>query len=538
LKWRAEAARVARAIARSRVALFVALAVLVALSYYERTRALNASYWIDEGISIGVAKHSLLEIPGVLRKDGSPPLYYLLLHVWTELFGTREIVTHQLSLLFALLAIPAGYWAASVWGRGAGLAAAAIAAFSPFLDVHAIETRMYSLVSMLGLLATGAFVRGFVLRQRRFVPVFAVLLAAMLYSHNWSLFFAVGAGLGILGLALRRRDWPLLRDGLLAGGGTLLLYAPWIPSLLYQAQHTGAPWSQPPNFDSLVDVPQALLGTDTAIAALVLSAGLGFVLIARRGLPEDRRAAASLALALVASIAVAFAVALLNPGWASRYFAVFLAPLVLLLALGAGRARYVGAIGVVVFAVLSYNPVTPSPYFKSNAEAVANEVNKSLRPRDVVLSTQPEQVPLLRHYLVSDLIWADPLGRVHDPRITDWRDIVERMREARPPKSIEPVLRRVRPGRRLLVIRPIIRGRYGWRAPWTRLVRDRSVQIAKLLEDDERFRKVDTYRGMTKVRARRVGVIAIVYVRKREKRGSETRRAKLGSTARSTIARP
>src|SRR3712207_8764329 len=45
-------------------------------------------------------------------------------------------------------------------------------------------------------------------------------------------------------LAARRRDWELLRDGLLAGGGALLLYAPWIPSLLYQAEHTGAPWSQ------------------------------------------------------------------------------------------------------------------------------------------------------------------------------------------------------------------------------------------------------------------------------------------------------
>jgi hypothetical protein len=202
---------------------------------------------------------------------------------------------------------------------------------------------------------------------------------------------------------------------------------------------------------------------------------------------------------------------------------VFLAPLVLLLALGAGRARVVGVIGVAVFAVLSYNPVTPSPYFKSNAEAVANEVNKSLRPRDVVLSTQPEQVPLLRHYLVSDLVWADPLGRVHDPRVTDWRDIVERMREARPPRSIEPVLRRVKPGRRLVVVRPIIRGRFGWRAPWTRLVRNRSVQISKLLERDERFRKVETSRGTTKVRSRRVGVIATVYVRKRERRTASAR---------------
>ena len=520
MKWRADAERLAGTLARSRVVVAVVLLALVALSYYERTRALNASYWIDEGISIGIAKYSLVDIPGVLRQDGSPPLYYLLLHIWSDAFGTREIVTHKLSLGFALLSIPAAYWAASVWGRGAGLAGAVLAAFTPFLDTHAIETRMYALVALLGLLTTGAFVRGFVLRRRRFVVLFSLLLALMLYTHNWSLFFAVGAGLGILFLAVRRRDWVLLRDGLLAGGGALLLYAPWIPSLLYQAEHTGAPWSQPANFDSLVDIPQALLGSDLAILALVLSAGAGLVWVVLRGLPEDRRAAASLALALVASIGIAFVVALINPGWASRYFAVFFAPLLLLVALGAGRARLVGLAGMIVFAALSYNPVTPSPYFKSNAEAVANEVNASLSPGDVVLSTQPEQVPLLRHYFVADLVWADPLGRVADPRVTDWRDILERLREARPPESIEPVLRRVRPGTKLVVVRPIIKGRYGWRAPWTRLVRDRSVQIAQQLQRDQRFREVDTYRGMTLVRARRVGVLATVYVRTRVERGA------------------
>lgn len=523
MKWPADAERVAGWLLARRALVFLALAVLIGLSYYERTRALNASYWIDEGISIGIAKHSFFEIPGVLRRDGSPPLYYLLLNLWTEAFGTREVITHRLSLGFALLSIPAAYWGASVWGRGAGLAAAAIAAFSPFLDVHAIETRMYALVALLALLATGAFVRAFVLRRRRFVPVFALLLAAMLYTHNWALFFALGTGLGILLLAAGRRDRALLRDGLLAGGGALVLYAPWIPSLLYQAEHTGAPWSQPPNFDSIVDVPQALLGTDLAIAPLVLTAGAGLVLVVRRGLPEERRAAAVLGLALLASIALAFVAALISPGWASRYFAIFLAPLVLLLALGAGRARLVGAIGIVAFAAISYNPVTPSPYFKSNAEAVANEVNESLRPGDVVLSTQPEQVPLLRHYLIDELVYADPLGRVEDPRVTDWRDIVDRMRDARPPESIEPVLRRIRPGRRLVVVRPIIRGRYGWRAPWTRLVRKRSVQITKLMERDERFRKVGIYRGTTKVRARRVGVIATMYVRKREGRERDVR---------------
>ena len=43
--------------------------------------------------------------------DGSPPLYYMLLHVWMSWFGNGEAATHWLSMLFAALTVPVGYWA-------------------------------------------------------------------------------------------------------------------------------------------------------------------------------------------------------------------------------------------------------------------------------------------------------------------------------------------------------------------------------------------------------------------------------------------
>ena len=59
---------------------------------------LDTGYWIDEAISVGIASHPLTEIPGALRQDGSPPLYYLLLHEWMALVGTGEEETRALSL--------------------------------------------------------------------------------------------------------------------------------------------------------------------------------------------------------------------------------------------------------------------------------------------------------------------------------------------------------------------------------------------------------------------------------------------------------
>src|SRR6476469_6206275 len=84
----------------------LALAFLVGVSLALRSQAIHARYWIDEGLSAGIASHPIGDIPGLLKQDGSPPLYYVLLGVWVHLFGVGEAHTHMLSLIFALLAVP------------------------------------------------------------------------------------------------------------------------------------------------------------------------------------------------------------------------------------------------------------------------------------------------------------------------------------------------------------------------------------------------------------------------------------------------
>src|SRR5690242_9570581 len=85
-----------------RLLVAAAVAALIAVAAVLRLRALSAPYWIDEGISVGISSHPLSAIPGVLRQDGSPPLYYLLLHVWMALFGSAPQATHALSAVLAI----------------------------------------------------------------------------------------------------------------------------------------------------------------------------------------------------------------------------------------------------------------------------------------------------------------------------------------------------------------------------------------------------------------------------------------------------
>ncbi len=87
------------------------LVALLAISLLLRLEGLGVSLWLDEGISIGIASHPLGDIPGLLVQDGSPPLYYLLLHGWMSLFGDGAVAVRSLSLLAALAMVPAAYWA-------------------------------------------------------------------------------------------------------------------------------------------------------------------------------------------------------------------------------------------------------------------------------------------------------------------------------------------------------------------------------------------------------------------------------------------
>jgi mannosyltransferase len=493
---------------------------LLLLSVVLRTRAFDVGFWIDEGLSVGIADRPLSEIPGALRLDGSPPLYYSLLHVWMALFGSGEPATHALSLLFALLAVPAAWWAArGLFGSKAGLLAALLAATNPFLTQYAQETRMYALVALLGILACGTFGRAYVLAgagtaperavRRRWAAAFAVALAALLYTHNWSLFFAAGCGLTWLVLLFAARGAArreLLGDGLVGFGGAILLFAPWLPTLAFQVQHTGAPWANAPGLDDLFRVPGLLLGFGAQLA-LLLAAGAGAVALLDRTsgrLSPRGRALLVICGLFLATVLVAFAASQVSPAWATRYLAVALPPLLLVVAGGLAHAGRLGLVAALVVAVIWAADGAPAE--KSNVRQVAEEIAPSLQPGDLVVSTQPEQIPVLSYYLPRGLRYATLWGPVDDLGVTDWRDGVERLRATTAERDLKPLVDALPAGRRIVLVEPITDEITRWQAPWTELVRVRSTEWRQYVSNDPRLtavavRPLEDAKGANQLRA-------------------------------------
>lgn len=481
----------------ARVSIPLVLAGLLLVSLHLRTSALHAPFWIDEGLSVGIGSHGFLAIPGVLRLDGSPPLYYMLLHVWMSVFGDGQATTHVLSLAFALTCVPVAYWAgAGTFGRRAGLFAALLAAVNPFLTYYAQETRMYALVSLLALVVAASLVRVFAFRRRSFLPLFSVGLAALMYTHNWGLFFAVGTVVALVPAFTATPDRrAFLRDVAIGYGTVALLYAPWLPTLANQAAHTGAPWSERPGVSDVLGPITGILGGATVPLALLLAGGAGLATILKAGAgappasgvgpvgvlaPADpdavRRVAVWTLVALpVAGLVVAWTASQVSPAFTGRYFAVFVGPVLLLAAVGLAHAGRLGLITLAIMVALWFDPRTAEIEHKSDVRLVAARIKADVYPGDLVVSVHPEQTPVLHYYLPDGLRYADAISLVSDPLVFDWRDALQRLKDAKPSRVLQSYVSSLRPGQTLVLVNPIIRtGR--WNAPWTALVRKRSAQ--------------------------------------------------------------
>jgi len=478
-----------------------ALGTLVVLAAALRVESIGRWYWIDEALSVGLASHDLLDIPSLLLRDGSPPLWYGLLHGWMHVFGTSALATHALSAVFAIAAVPIA-WAAGrrVFGERTAWLVAVLAALSPFVTYFATETRMYSLVVLLGTAVAATFVAAFVDGRRRALPWFAASLVALLYTHNWGLYTACACVLAlgpVLAASNHRR--AVLRRAAITFGAVGLLYLPWLPVLASQVQNTGAPWSYTPSYRDVVRELAALFRDERILAVITLAAGAGLVPLRRRWRSREAVAVAALGILASVPVVIGWVLAHVEPSWATRYLAVVVGPLLLVVGHGLARARGVGIAAVALLALLVLQPVTrlggldrPEDA-KSNARAVAELAAPRMAEGDLVLVAQPEAMPLLAGYLGDDLRYADPTGLVDDPHVMDWRGAGDRL-AAVTASDIAARLDLVPTGDRVLLVT-------SGNAPattdtaWIEMFRSAGRRAERLLRGDDGFQLVARVRG-------------------------------------------
>jgi hypothetical protein len=468
----------------------VVLGLLVALAAALRIPTLGRTYWVDEGISVGIAAHPLSQIPGLLHRDGSPPLFYMLLHFWDRAFGTSQVATHLLPFTISLAVVVAAWWSARrLFGRTVGLVAALLAASSPFLNWYATETRMYTLVVGLGMVAVSCAVCAARDHSRRDFIIAVLAFIALLYTHDWSLYLFALTLCVLVVWAVMRREWGQLRWVALGAGAVVVAYLPWLPTFIYQAGHTAAPWAVRPTLGDLFADPSTVLGGTMGVVIAPLLGAAALVTWLGRSRRDNETTAVVGAIAL-ATVVAGFIAAQIEPSWTSRYLGVALGPLLIAAAALLGGSwvgrRVAAAIAVLLVAwsvTGSLLPDSNARYAKSNAAAIAAAARPYLAPGDLVVVTQTEQVPVLAHYLPPGLRYVTPTGPVDDPGVVDWRDLVHRLQYSYPCGDVAPEVAALPTGAHVLLVNPYKHlGATG--TVWARTVNAQVAEVNQLFANE------------------------------------------------------
>nr|MDP8942621.1 hypothetical protein [Actinomycetota bacterium] len=300
------------------------------------------------------------------------------------------------------------------------------------------------------------------------------------------------------------------RHGALAFGGAGVLFLPWVPTLVFQILHTGAPWSNSPSPGDLFEDLATALGSAGPAVGLVVAGGAGMAHVVQRVGGRERTALLSLIALGAGTVLLAWLSSQASPAWAARYLAVAVGPLLVLAGAALSRA---GRLGLATLALvgalwLADGPPGDTPTTERN---VVGQLESTLNPGDLVISTHPERLAVLSYYLPAGLRYATPLGPVTEPGVMDWRDALPRLRRARVGSTLRPLLDSLPRGKALLLVRPVTTRGSSWTAPWTSLVRRRSSSWARGVARDPRF--VRLAKAPRAIAAETTGVRASLYLK-------------------------
>lgn len=211
----------------------------------------TSSLWLDEALTVNIARVPLGSLAATLKVDGAPPLYYLLLHLWMKVFGESDTAVRALPALLGILSFPLAYLAGKKAlasderrERELGWLVLLLVAASPYAIRYSSENRMYVLVIDLVLLGY-IFFRSALLRPSygSLIGV-SLVTGALLYTNYWCLYLVAVVGVATLWRSVKAPAEELRTARRILGSIVfgVFLFVPWLPIFEYQRLHTGTPW--------------------------------------------------------------------------------------------------------------------------------------------------------------------------------------------------------------------------------------------------------------------------------------------------------
>ncbi len=431
----------------------IGVVITLGVAIFLRFRTTSA-LWLDEALTVDIARAPLHQIPGLLRDDGAPPLYYYVLHFWMLVFGQGNLAVRSLSGILGIVNLPVawltGYRLGSHWwsldaaspseqavrldrGRTTAWAVTLLMAMSPFVVYYDTEARMYGLLILLGTL-TALSVMSLLRRPTIWNAAgLAVLTSASLYTHYWALYSTAVLGVTSLWCLWKgpyRHEARYLLGALVVGTATFL---PWLPTLWFQTHHTGTPWAAPAQLTAVVFTVTQFAGGNSDFGRGLAILFFFFAVLAVFGTPmgrwlvvldiRTRPGVRALAVGVLATLVVGILAGRIDGStFADRYTAFVLFPALVIMAYGLTaipdrRTRHGFLALAVVFGFLA---AVPNAYIaRTGAGKVGAAIAAQARAGDVVAYC-PDQLGPAVSRVLAGRYQEITFPRGDTPEIVDW----------------------------------------------------------------------------------------------------------------------
>ncbi|RON38254.1 hypothetical protein BK666_30200 [Pseudomonas frederiksbergensis] len=391
------------------------LVLAAAVRFYYLTAA---AIWGDEGSSLLMSQYSLGDIWFHAAHDVHPPLYFMVLHGWIEVFGNGIFSIRSLSALPGIATVALGFWLVRLMANPrAALLAGLLLALLPTAVRYSQEVRMYSLLGLWLLGATIALVYWVKQpRHTRHLVIYALLMAAGFYTHYFTALCVIVHWAYLLVLRLHpthpmkhitRPAWWL------ANVAIVVLFLPWLPGLIDLIQHMDAlkangdvGWELPVSLSSLPSmIWDYMIQDDGDNLPWLMFAALPALLLVVIVLTvvRDRslyRWSALLALYTLVPLLLVFGVSFISPVFIERYLTAFALGLPLIL--GLAIDRLLDGFRVVALALLVLLVGTELVGLKTNATVDVNDQTS------VMVEFVNQHYVEGDRIVISDLLWYMP----------------------------------------------------------------------------------------------------------------------------------
>ena len=189
----------------------------------------NNNFWGDEAFTVKMSKVSFNQMINITAKDVHPPLYYIIVQIFTKVFGNKGSVYHFISFIpYILLMIFSITIIKKKWGKTSTLIFITLISLIETALIYNVEARMYSYAALFVFLSF-YFLLG-ILEKNKWSDYlkFAIMSLLAAYTHYYALLSVAFLYLGLVVFSIFSKNKKYLLKSIVTAICTLLGYLPWL----------------------------------------------------------------------------------------------------------------------------------------------------------------------------------------------------------------------------------------------------------------------------------------------------------------------